>query len=260
LDVQGILKDATVEGISRTKDRIEDALKRASESTQKQRELFEYASSFDPNEVKNEIKISPEHVAVFVAGMFKELEVEILANVHNGAILDIRLPEKIIEEEPGLRSRMQVTFDRVWAANRPNLHMMDLNSRLMQYLLNKAKAYDFGGLAAVVEGLNGEALITGILRWQNDHGQRMRQEYTALLAKSDGNIETNPSEFEGWLMGSKIDGQLSVDRARFQALYDLFEKAANERLAAVSNRDLHPENLQWTSAGWVGSTRGDRDI
>jgi superfamily II DNA or RNA helicase len=260
LDVQGILKDATVEGISRTKDRIEDALKRASESTQKQRELFEYASSFDPNEVKNDIKISPEHVAVFVAGMFKELEVEILANVHNGAILDIRLPEKIVEEEPGLRSRMQVTFDRVWAANRPNLHMMDLNSRLMQYLLTKAKAYDFGGLAAVFEGLNGEALITGILRWQNDHGQRMRQEYTALLAKSDGNIETNPSEFEEWLKSPKIDGQLSTDRVRCQALYDLFEKAANERLAAVSNRDLHPENLQWTSAGWVGNTRGARNI
>jgi hypothetical protein len=64
--------------------------------------------------------------------------------------------------------------------------MLDLDSFLMQYLIEKAKSYDFMGLTAVLktESLRGKAIITGLLRWQNEQGNRMRQEYTAYEIKN----------------------------------------------------------------------------
>lgn len=40
----------------------------------------------------------------------------------------------------------------------------------MQYLLDKAKAYDFMGLTAVLQSdsIKGQAIFTGLLRWQNN--------------------------------------------------------------------------------------------
>jgi hypothetical protein len=253
IDVKDILQEATSEGISRTEERIEQALKLARDATKKQRELFEFASAFDPNETKNELKIGLDHVMTFVQGMFNLLGVEILQSVHKGTVLDIRLPEEVLEDLPGMKSRMQVTFDRVMAASRSNLHMMDLESPLMKYLLHSAKSYDFEGLSSVIQRLEGEAIITGVLRWQNDQGHRMRQEYTALLAATDGSVQVNPQAFSDWLSQPASSAELTPTREQSKAFYNLFEDAAEQRLEEISNQDLHPENKQWTSAGWVKS-------
>jgi hypothetical protein len=44
-----------------------------------------------------------------------------------------------------------------------------------------AEDHDFGGLCAKLAGLSGGAVMTALLRWQNDQGRRLRQEFTALL-------------------------------------------------------------------------------
>src|SRR5690606_42066076 len=87
-------------------------------------------------------------------GMFDQLDVEVAERTHKERLLRIRLSEQVMREM-GLSTkaspRMDVTLDRMLAANRPDTHMLDLNSKLMQYLLNKACEYDFGALTAMLK-------------------------------------------------------------------------------------------------------------
>jgi hypothetical protein len=253
VDVKQILNEATEAGIDRTQQRINEALQRAKEATEKQRELFQNAASYDPNETRNELSINKEHSVAFVEGMFKQLNIEIVETTHNGAIWQIRLPEAIQQELNSKRSRYEVTLDRQLAAHRPNTHMLDLDSFLMQYLLQKAKAYDFAGLTAVIktDAIHGPAVFTSILRWQNDQGNRLRQEFTVYQLLKNGKVETNPQAFGEWLKQPAVTGQIATDKERNPELLKKAEQAADKRLAQVSNQYLQPENHQWVTAAWI---------
>ena len=253
VDVKQILNEATEAGIDRTQQRIDEALQRAKEATEKQRELFQNAASYDPNETRNELSINKEHSIAFVEGMFKKINIEIVEITHNGAIWQIRLPEVIQQELKSTRSRYEVTLDRQLAAHRPNTHMLDLDSFLMQYLLQKAKAYDFAGQTAIIktDAIHGSAVFTSILRWQNDQGNRLRQEFTVYQLLNNGKVETNPQAFSEWLKQPAITGQVNIDKERNSELLKKAEQAADKRLAQVSNQYLQPENHQWVTAAWI---------
>ena len=253
LDVNQILEQATVEGITRTQERISEALERARAATEKQRELFEHAAGFDPNETGSSLRIDHEHGVAFVVGMFSILGIEVVETTHEGRLFHIRLPEAVQHELGVERSRYEVTLDRDLVVNRPNTHMLDLDSFLMQYLLRKAKSYDFMGLSAVIENhsLKGGALLTSLLRWQNDQGSRMRQEYTAYWIKPNGDVQTNPDAFAEWLKTNGVTGKLTPSREENQAWFKQAELAADKRLQTISNIHLHPENNQWVAGAWL---------
>jgi len=253
IDVKSILDDLPDKGINHSKEKIDEALKKAREASSKQRELFEFAASFNPDETKNELNIGSEHLEAFIRGMFKILRIEILAETHRGSVLQIRLPDELLEKAKGLRQRITVTFDRAMAVSRKNVQMLDLDSQFMQFLINEAKKHEFGGLSASSTGIAGKSLITGVLRWQDDQGKRMRQEYTALLFDENSTVQTNPASFGEWLKATAEPSVLQVEREEAKKIFNAFEKAADLRLANVSNRDLHPENKQWISAAWFDS-------
>jgi len=253
VDVTQILEEATTAGIDRTQKRIDEALTRAKEAAKKQHELFEHAASFDPNETRNELRITTDHGEAFVTGMFRLLSIEIVETSHNGGLWHIRLPEAVQSALGVTRGRYEVTLDRILAVNRPNTHMLDLDSFLMQYLLQQAKSYDFGGLSAVIRGSlpDTAAVLTSLLRWQNDQGQRRRQEYTAFSVDDGGQVQVNPTAFGDWLKQPADTGAVAIDLEHNKHWFDVAEQAADRRLADVSNRHLHPENMQWISGAWV---------
>lgn len=253
MDVQSILQDATMAGIERTQERIDDALRLAREAAEKQRELFEHAASFDPNATSRELSMSPEHLSAFVQGMFAILGVDIVERSHKDLLWHIRLPESLMAELDVKRSRWEVTLDRLLASNRPGTHMLDLDSFMMQFLLNRARSYDFLGLSAVINSdkLPQLALLASILRWQNDQGQRRRQEFTVYGVAPDGSVTLNPETFSEWLKQPAQTGALKPEREQNQRWFQAVEVAADQRLAELSNRNLHPENNQWVGGAWV---------
>lgn len=254
VDISEILNKATKFGIDRTEDRINDALQLARDSVKKQRELFEYAASFDPNESRDELRITSDHSKAFIEGMFEQLEIEIVERTHKDLVWHIRLPENIQEKLGLSRSRYEITHDRTMATQRPGTHMMDMDSNIMKYLLTEAKSYNFMGLTAVIESdeFNGQALMTNLLRWQNEQGRRMRQEFTTSLIQLNNQIITNPSTVSDWLLKPAKSGKVITERSHNAQLLKMVEKSTNQRLAEVSNRYLHPENQEWISACWIG--------
>jgi len=250
LDVDQILAEATSAGIQRTRERIEDALARARDAVEKQRELFEYAAGFDPAEARGELGITPAHTRAFVEGMFERLGVEILRRLHGGTVLELRLPEALLDELPGQSSRLRVTFDRERAASRSDLEMLDFHSRLFRHLIERAQAHRFGGVCASIAGFTGRALFTAMLRWQNDQGMRMRQEYTAVEVESDGRTVLNPQRFSEWLLESANAGGASGPRSEGEKLLQAGQDALDGRLAQIGNLNLHPENMPLVTASW----------
>lgn len=255
IDVEDILQAATLQGIERTRDRIDEALRQAQAATAKQRELFKYAACSDANELRDELEITQEHLLSFVLGMCDQLGIEVAERTHRSKLLRIRLPEVVMRElgmSPKASPRMDATLDRELAAHRPGTHMLDLNSPFMQYLLRKARDYDFGGLAAVLQEdeLGEGALFGAMLRWQGLQGKRMRQEFVTIQVNGQ-RAQLNPPAIGQWLLQPAQSGDMKPTPEQCKALFACAESVVNQRLASVSNRYLIPENLQWVSAGWT---------
>ncbi|RBH56054.1 ATP-dependent helicase [Pseudomonas sp. MWU13-2860] len=255
VDVEDILFQATKLGIERTRERIDEALNQAKTAAAKHRELFAYAATSDPNELRNELVITLEHLYSFVLGMFDQLGIELAERTHKDRLLRIRLPEQVMLEM-GLSSRssprMDATLDRLLAANRPNTHMLDLNSKLMQYLLGKACQYDFGGqVAAIVTPELGEgALLGAMLRWQGPQGKRLRQEFV-LVQVNGSDARLNPLIVSQWLLNPTIHCDTGLDAQVSKTLFKAAEELVSQRLAETSNHYMIPESLDWVAAGWI---------
>ena len=254
LNVEEILEQAIDSGIKRTEQRIDEALGKARSAVDKQREIFEYVTGFNPNELKAELPITGEHLCSFVEGMFAELGIEVIEKFHKGIVWDVRLPENIADEMSSRRTRWRVTFDRTWGASRPDIHMLDLKSPLMQLMLRHAKAYEFGGRTASVSGLPGKALIAGVLRWQNEQGKRMRQEFAMVSMLTNTAAEMNPQKITDWFMNPAKDGVNVPENDTTKCCADTAQQTMDDRLAAISNMHLHPENLQWVAAAWESAS------
>lgn len=252
LDVEEILQSANKVGIQRTKEEIEEALRRAREAAELQQDLFQYVSGYDRDEVREELTMTRQHLQAFVEGMFRRLGVRMSPATHGGLQREIDLPEALLAELPGWRARERITFDRAWGAGRSNVRVLDLDSPLVRLLLAKAKELRFDGLFAQVAGLPGDALGVAVLRWQNAQGLRMRQEFFALQLYADGRSECNGEAFSRWLLVPAQDGARAHDREQAKELFGQALQASDRRLAEVSSRDLHPESRQWLAAGWLG--------
>ena len=250
LDIQQVIEQAQSTNIARTQKQIDEALRKAREAAEQQAEMFSHVAGFDPSEIRGSLVIDQRHVTAFVEGMFAHCGVEILKRLHQGREWEIRLPDKVSQECHEFRSRSRVTLDRDWAANRPSVHMLDLESPLMQHLLQRAKSLAFGGRAATLTGLRGTGFFAGILRWQNTRGQRMRQEFCGVKLLEDVYYQPNTAEISEWLAHPCEDGQTTTTADQLKRITQCANKHADQRLAAASNSELHPENRQWIAAGW----------
>jgi hypothetical protein len=64
-------------------------------------------------------------------------------------------------------------------------------------------------------------------------------------------VKINPGAFGEWLKQPAETGAVTTDRKQNEQWFNAAEQAADRRLAEVSNRHLHPENMQWISGAWV---------
>jgi superfamily II DNA or RNA helicase len=256
LDVDQILQEAADYGISRTAERISEALDRAKAAVDKQRTLFEHASGFDPTETDDRLNVTSEHASAFVDGMLEILGIEIVERVHGGRTLELRLPEAVQAAYGSARRRLRITFDRDLAQLREELEMMDFQSPFFQFLAKTATQHDFGGHCAAIYAEKAVAVATVALRWQSDQGARMREEFTAVEIGADGKARVSSSEFSNWLLHPAMDAKVPVSQGDPKQVLEQVERIVDARLASVSNRYLHPENRQWRCAAWVAeSTR-----
>ncbi|MFT5700921.1 MAG: superfamily II DNA or RNA helicase [Desulforhopalus sp.] len=254
LDVESILAAADSNSVVRSEENIEEAMKLAKDAVGKQRELLEYASAYKGDDNVGEFKVTLEHVEAFFTGMASEFGIEFIERTHKDKGLRLKLPKELAKTLGMLGQQLHVTFDRDLASIRKQIVMVDQNLKLFRYMLDFAKQYKFDGKMASIGTLPGEAIVTGILRWQNDQGKRMRQEYNAFLVAESGAVEKNPDSFSQWLMEPAMEIEAAtVEMASMKQLHKTNLQSINNRLSEVSNVDLHPENYQLISGALIAS-------
>lgn len=251
LDVEEILESATEVGMSRTSERIEQALASARLSVDRQRELFEHVTGFDATELRGELKISREHVKSFVLGMCRQLGIEVRDQNSRGTVMQLQLPDAVRDRLRMKGSLLRIAFERDDAAS-AKAAMMDFETPFLRMLIDDARQTEFGGLHGRAAGLEGEAAICAMLRWQDDRGRRIRQEFSIAVINQAGRCTTNPAAAGAWLMEPAHEGAAPGSRERAQTLLKIAGAALDQRLAAVSTDVVHPEGNQLIGCAWSG--------
>jgi superfamily II DNA or RNA helicase len=252
LDIENILEEALAYGIERTQERIDQALKRAREASEKQRDLLQYATSYQPGMKLNDLNIGLEHLRAFVEGIFTVLGIKFEA-LHRSFSWDITLTEELLETLQWKRKTWRVILKddtRQKSSSAPPIHVLNDKSKFLMLLLERAKAPDFGGKAAILNGLDGQALFGAMLRWQNERGQFHREEFVAIRVSENGIPDINPSDFSAWLLEPKTRLEPCASQNN-KVFLEVAYQALEERLRNLSNTDVFPGGRLLVNAAWV---------
>lgn len=256
LDVEEILEKAATAGVRRTEENIEEAMRRARETAELQRDLFQHAVSYDADELRAGFRVGVPHLKAFVFGMVALLGGAIRESRRfPGVAWRIEVPADA--RLPRLGREGRVTFSRELRQQAVELEMLDLDHPFVQDLLSRARSYDFQGLTAGATLSGYGHVVTTMLRWQDERGQRLRQEFLAVAVDGEGQLHANPSTVVSWFLEPMDTDRWQVDRDATREVHDNVERFIDNQLARKSNASLHPENREWLGAAWCRKTAMD---
>ncbi len=248
LDFASILQSATAMQIEYTHEQIDEALARAERAKLLQDEIFTHVAGYDPNALSGTLGFTMQHVDVFIRGMLPTVGIKLETTLYDGAVKEIRLPETLRGQFPefGQRTVVRVTTDRRLAQRLRDVVLLDFETPFFRYLIEEAKSQGFDGLYASTRSVadNQGILVAFKLRWQNDQGEVLTEEFVPLFAAKNGEITKNPPFLAEWLV-SPVPSATAPDlqMAERPEIYDRLVAKANRLLAAESTRFKHPNGL-----------------
>jgi len=252
LDIETILAESAGSREEGTLQQMDKALDQAKTALKKQREMLAYAAGYNPDELKDEFFLDQQHVWSFVKGMLPYLHIETVETKHNGDLLRIRLPDELSEKLGTRKKQINITSNRDLASGRSDVELMDMDSSLFKVMVKHAKHYNFDGRVALISSDSDQyAIITAMLRWQNEEGRRMRSEFVVCSVDSDGKTSINPKNFSNWLrqpVGTCIGGP-SLTKEEIEKILSSASITMDKRLESVASNELHPENSQLIGLG-----------
>ena len=261
VDIEDVLKTLTNIGVSRTEERIEEALKNARDAVNIQREILSYASSGDAEGVRTDIQVETKHIESFILGMLDILDIE--HTIHSESrYIRIRFNEenqKRFKSILGKASLLEVTIDRSVAVNRPNIHMLDLSSPIMQFFIEKAMDYDTGGLCCAIsdaENSHINFMTANILKWQDLQGNVVRKQF-CIYTYSPKSEHVNPPKILDTFTKKLVtfNQPISISSKQANTLLEKADSALQNFMAEKSNPYLMPNDLYCSSVALNLSTK-----
>lgn len=253
VDIEDVLKTLTNIGVSRTEERIEEALKNARDAVNIQREILSYASSGDAEGVRTDIQVETKHIESFILGMLDILDIE--HTIHSESrYIRIRFNEenqKRFKSILGKASLLEVTIDRSVAVNRPNIHMLDLSSPIMQFFIEKAMDYDTGGLCCAIsdaENSHINFMTANILKWQDLQGNVVRKQF-CIYTYSPKSEHVNPPKILDTFTKKLVtfNQPISISSKQANTLLEKADSVLQNFMAEKSNPYLMPNDLYCSS-------------
>ncbi len=248
IDLPAILQSATDMQVERAREEVDAALERATSAKRLQDELFTHVAGYDPGALSGTQGFTMQHVELFVRGMLGFLGISIEEELYGGEVLVIRLPENMRGEfsEFGQRTVVRVTCSRRVAQRVGELVLLDFETTFFQRLIEIAKSQKFGGFYAATQSPSREegALAAFKLRWQNDQGELLTEEFVTLFVNERGSVEVNPAFVSQWLVCPMESVKPPAsDRKKRKKIFGCLLSAADRRLSSESTRFKHPNGL-----------------
>ncbi|MDR9392527.1 MAG: SNF2-related protein, partial [Trueperaceae bacterium] len=197
LDVAEVL--AAAEGDEHpAQERIDAAIARAQEAAKMRDDLLEYAGRYDPSDLADDLPLDVEHVKAFAEGAFARADVRITARRYGGDVWDLHLPEAL-RDHLRLRTNVRIAFTRPAARTR-DAASFGPDHPLYQVMRDHFTLHKPDTLTAPLAGADGRLALTTVLRWNDDRGRRVRDEYVAAVLRGDGEIVLNPPDWADALL------------------------------------------------------------
>jgi hypothetical protein len=253
VDLATVLQTASEMEIERTRDQIDEALNRARQARQIQDDIFSYVAGYDPNALRGTLGFTMQHVGLFIQGMLPAIGASLIASQHDGGVLDIRLPERLRGAFPEFaqRTAVRITTDRRFAQRLKDVVLLDFETSFFRYLIAHAKSQAFDGIyASVASPAGADGVLAAFkLRWQNDQGDALTEEFVPLFAPTEGEIQAEPA-FLAQMLVSRLTSAVvpNPERAERESVFSRLVAAAECRLAAESTRFKHPNSLVYLAA------------
>lgn len=247
LDFASVLQAATSMEIERTDEQISEAVSRAQQAKRLQDEIFAHIPGFDATGLAGTLGFTMQHVSIFVRQMLPIIGAALEEETHGGAVWQVRLPEELRGEFPEFAQRtvVRITTDRRMAQRLGDVALLDFESSFFQHLIMFAKSHKFDGIYAAVKAPAGRSGALGAfkLRWQNDQGDPLSEEFVSILSGDDGGIEVNPAILAEMLVAVASPADVPTVDAQRQVRYGALLAAAEARLGADSTRFKHPNGI-----------------
>ncbi|MEC9483078.1 MAG: helicase-related protein [Halomonas sp.] len=251
--LEEIVEKSQQQDIRRTQQRINDALERAREAANLQRDLFEHVARFDAKTFNEQIVVTDEHLKTFIVGMCRMLEIELDTSFLKGRVWRLRFPKELQKSFNLSRMIHAITFDREIARQREDVEFVSYGSDLFRSFIDIATSIEFGGkLASTSLGVSGKgAILAAMLRWQSDSGRRVREEFSLFLDVGN-EIHLNSQEVQRWLLQEANDKQPpAFDKERSRHQFLRLQDLCAQRLSTNMTSSTIPERVDPVSMLWV---------
>lgn len=248
LDLSLILQRAEGARQDRTREEIDEAVRQAQRAKELQDEILSYATGFDPEALGGALGLTMKDVGMFIRSMLPMVEVQIEAVLYDGRVLEVRLPDQMRGQFPEfkLRTVVRVTTDRRLAQRLDEVVLLDFESSFFTHLISVAKRPDFGGTYAPIDPQDPHRGTVGAykLRWQNDQGEPVVDEFVVLFVDETNSVMANPGFLTELLRRESMPArQPNADLQERRTTLARLKKVAEARLAVESSRFKHPNGL-----------------
>ena len=245
LDIESLLENALI-NMSHSQEQLEEALRRAREAVELQDELLSFASRFNPEEFKEDLLLSLEHLKRFIEGMCEQTSIRISQKTYQSQVWHLQLPAEI-QEAIDRNQNIRICFDRKLASRIRSAELINAEHPLLQYLLKKAKSYFFEGRTATLNSGFDDAGLCAILRWQNDRGVILNQEYVHIsLSGTEASI--NSKAWSDWLL--EPSSTFTIRPKPTSEMLVRLKHKLNQVINKRSNVQLLPDTYRIISAYW----------
>lgn len=247
IDLSAILTSATSMNMERTQEQIDEALQRAQKARELQEEIFSHVEGYHADALQGTLGFTMQHVSSFIRGMLPLIGASIEQELHDGRVMEVRLPEELRGRFPEFSQRtvVRLTADRRLAQRLQQVVLLDFETGFFQYLIEHAKSHGFSGSYSALRseaGLDG-VLTAFILRWQNDQGTTVSEEFLTAFRDPAGGVVLNPGFLSNLLTTPvEVAPVPAAERARADVLSALVARA-NRCLGEESSRFKHPNGL-----------------
>jgi ERCC4-related helicase len=248
LDLASILQRAEGAQEERTRAEIDAAIRQAQRAKELQDEILSYAVGFDPDALGGALGLTMRDVGMFIRNMLPMIGAQTEAVLYDGRVVELRLPEALRGEFPEFKARtvVRVTTDRRLAQRLDGVVLLDFESSFFTHLIAMAKRPEFGGTYAPLAPQAPQGGMVGAykLRWQNDQGEPMVEEFVVLHSHDEEPVVANPSFLAALLRQEMATaGQPNADLPERRASLARLRRAAELRLADENTRFKHPNGL-----------------
>jgi len=248
IDLSLILQRAEGARQDRTREEIDEAVRQAQRAKEMQDEILSYATGFDPDALGGALGLTMKDVGMFIRSMLPMIEAQIEDELYDGRVLEVRLSDQMRGQFPEFKQRtvVRVTTDRRLAQRLDEVVLLDFESSFFTHLISFAKRPDFGGTYASLHPQDPHRGTLGAykLRWQNDQGEPVVDEFVVLFADETNSVIANPEFLTALLRREIMPAQQSnADLQKRRTTLARLKKVAEVRLAVESSRFKHPNGL-----------------